>query len=365
MSLPARLPVPARLPAMSRVAHGAPCLGAEEEAAATRVIRTGRLAPGPEAARLESLVARLAGGADAVALASGTLALTLALRALGIGARDRVAIPAYGCAALLHGVRAAGAEPILCDIDPRGLALDPEDLVRRHGAASAVILVHPFGIPSRPDPFRSRGLVVIEDCAQALGAADRNRPVGARGDAAVFSFAPTKMITCGGPGGALAAPAATLVRTVRDLAGHDEKQTDRPRVNGLMGDLHAAIACRQIDRLPAFLARRAAIAARYDAAFAALPVTRPAAPPDSRPAVTRYLMRVPDAASIMESLNSAGIEARRPVHLPLHRLTGAPGRFPATDDAHATIVSLPVHPSLTDDEIERVILGVLRCPWPR
>ena len=79
----------------------------------------------------------------------------------------------------------------------------------------------------------------------------------------------------------------------------------------------------------------------------------------------RYLLRVPDAARILESLNAAGIEARRPVHLPLHRLTGAAGRFPAADDAHATLVSLPIHPSLTDADVERVIHGVLQCPWPR
>lgn len=359
MSLPARLAVSARVP------HGGPCLGAEEEAAAVRVLRSGRLAPGPEAARLESLIARLAGGADAVALSSGTMALALALRALGLGPCDRVAIPAYACAALLHAVRAAGAEAVLCDIDPRGLAIDPEDLARRRDSVRAVVLVHPFGMPARTEPFRGRGLLVVEDCAQALGAADRNQPVGARGDAAVFSFGPTKLITCGGPGGALAAPSATLVRSVRDLAGHDGKDTDRPRVNGLLGDLHAAIACRQIDRLKGFLARRSVIAARYDTAFADLPAGRPAAPPDTRPAAARYLLRVPDATRFLESLHAAGIEARRPVHLPLHRLTGAAGRFPASDDAQATLVSLPIHPSLTDAEVDRVIHGVRRCPWPR
>jgi dTDP-4-amino-4,6-dideoxygalactose transaminase len=348
-----------------RIAHGSPCLGPEEEAAALGVLRSGRLAPGPEAARLEALVARLAGGADAVALASGTLALTLALRALGIRAGERVAIPAYACAALLHAVRDAGAEPLLCDIEPRGLAIDPEDLARRDGPARAVVLVHPFGMPARPEPFRSRGFLVIEDCAQAIGAADRNLPVGARGDAAVFSFGPTKLITCGGHGGALSSPSATLVRTARDLAGHDEKETDRRRVNGLLGDLHAAIACRQVDRLRAFLARRAAIAARYDAAFAGLPVTRPPGAPDTRPAFGRYLLRVPDVAPILATLNAAGIEARRPVHRPLHVLTGTAGRYPITDEAHATLVSLPVHPSLTDTDVERVIQGVLRCPWRR
>jgi dTDP-4-amino-4,6-dideoxygalactose transaminase len=345
------------------VPHSRPCLGRDEEEAALRVLRSGRLAPGPEAARCEALLARLAGGADAVALASGTLALTLALRALGLGPRDRVALPAYACAALLHAVRAAGAVPVLCDIEPSGLGLDPEDLARRSASPpQAVVLVHPFGLPVRPDPFRARGLRVVEDCAQALGAADRGAPVGSRGDAAVFSFAPTKVVTCGGPGGALAAPRGAVVLAARDLAGHDEKADDRPRrVNGLMGDLPAASAAVQIGRISEFRGRRAAIAARYDAAFADLPLGRPSAPPDSRPIAYRYLVRAPRAARLIEDLNRSGIMARRPVFRPLHRLLGLEEPFPETDRAHAELVSLPIYPAMTDGEVDRVVAEVRRC----
>jgi perosamine synthetase len=354
------LPAPVRGP----VPHSRPCLGPEEEAAALRVLRAGRLAPGAEAARLEAVLARLSGGADAVALQSGTLAVTLALRALGIGPRDGVALPSHACAALLHAVRAAGARPRVCDIDPAGLALDPDDLARRGGEdLRAVILVHPFGSPVRVEPFRARGLLVIEDCAQALGATLDGRPVGSWGDAAVFSFGPTKVITCGGPGGALSSPRASVVRLARDLAGYDEKEDDRPRINGLMGDLHAAIAAVQAGRLREFAVRRAAIAARYDAAFAGLSLARPAPGAASGPLVYRYLLRTPRAASLLEALRGGGVIARRPVHRPLHRILGLSGAFPGTDAAHAELVSLPIGPAHTDDEIERVVTEVLR--WHR
>ncbi|HEU4403606.1 MAG TPA: DegT/DnrJ/EryC1/StrS aminotransferase family protein, partial [Candidatus Polarisedimenticolia bacterium] len=344
------------------VPHSRPCLDAADESAALRVLRSGRLAPGAEAARLEAFLARLADAADAVALSSGTTALTLALRALGLGARDRVAIPSYACAALLHAVRASGATPLICDIEPESLALDPEEPARRGGPAPrAAVVVHPFGVPVRLEPFRARGLVVIEDCAQALGASDRGRPVGARGEAAVFSFAPTKIVTCGGPGGGLASPRAALVRAARDLATHDEKSDDAARVNGLMGDLQAAIGVAQIGRLKEFVDRRAAIAARYDSAFAALPVRRPPVPEGARPVVFRYLLRLQGAGRLIESLNRCGVAARRPVFLPLHRLTGAAGAFPASEAAHAELVSLPIHPSLSDAEVERVIDEVKRC----
>ena len=327
------------------------------------MIGSGRLAPGPEAARCEALVARLSECADALAVSSGTTALALALRALGLGANDDVAIPSYACEALLHAVRAAGARPLICDIEPAGLALDPADLERRDGARlRAAIVVHPFGIPARLEPFRARGLLVVEDCAQAPGALDRGRPVGARGDAAIFSFGPTKAVTCGGPGGALASPRASLVATARDLARHDEHATDRPRVNGLMGDLHAAIAAVQIGRLREFAARRAEVAARYDRAFAGLGFERPAAPEGTRPIVYRYLLRLRTGAdALLQRLNARGIVARRPVFLPLHRLAGSAGRFPESDAAHAELISLPLYPALEEGEIERVIEEVSRC----
>jgi len=346
----------------SRVPHSRPCLGPSEEEAALRVLRSRRLDPGAEAARFEAILGRLTGGSDAVALASGTVSLTLALRALGLSARETVAIPSYGCAALLHAVRAAGTNPLLCDIDPGTLALDPDDVARRAGESlRAVVVVHPFGVPVRLEPFRARGWLVIEDCCQALGASDRGRPVGSRGDAAVFSFGPTKLITCGGPGGGLSSPRAAIVGTARDLAGHDEKPDDRPRLNGLMGDLHAAIAAVQIGRLKEFSDRRQAIADRYDAAFPSLSLARPRGPEGTRPIAYRYLVRTSESDRLLRSLNDRGIVARRPVFLPLHRMRDQGGSFPETDRAHRELVSIPIFPALDDGEVDRVIEEVLRC----
>jgi dTDP-4-amino-4,6-dideoxygalactose transaminase len=344
------------------VPHSRPCLGRDEEEAALRVLRSGWLAPGPEAAGGAALLSSLAGCAGAVLLSSGTAALTLALRALGVGAREQVAVPSYACAALLHAVRAAPARPLVCDIDPQTLALSPEDLVRRaKGIVRAAIVVHPFGVPVRIEPFRARGIQVIEDCAQAMGAADRGAPAGSRGDLAVFSFAPTKPVTCGGPGGGVAGSQARLLATVMDLAGHDEKDDDRPRFNALMGDLHAAVARVQMARLREFRERRAAIARRYDEAFASLHLDRPVPPPGTVPVVYRYLVRLPEADRLLHELNRRGIAARRPVHRPLHALAGLAGSFPHTERAQRELVSLPLYPALADREVERVIEEVRRC----
>ncbi len=344
------------------VPHSRPCLGRDEEEAALRVLRSGRLAAGEEARRGAALLARLSGNPDAVLLSSGTTALTLAIRALAIGPRDQVAVPSYVCAAVVHAIRAAGARPLVCDIDPSTLVLDPEDVARRATAdLRAVIVVHPFGSPVRLEPLRARGLLVIEDCAQALGARERGEPVGSRGDAAVFSFAPTKLVTCGGPGGGLTSPRAGLVDQARDLAGHDQKEDGRQRWNALMGDLHAAILAVQVARLQEFRDRRSAIARRYDEALAPLGVLRPPQAQGAEAIAYRYVVRVQDAGRLLEALNRRGIAARRPVDRPLHRLLGLDGDFPGSEQAQKGMVSLPLYPALTDDEAERVIGEVRRC----
>ena len=364
---PVAVPIPAPSPAVTGrpgafVPHARPCLGADEEAAAIRVLRSGRVAPGSEAARLEGLLSRLAGCADAVALQSGTLSLTLALRALDAGPHARVAIPAYGCAALLHAVHAAGCVPVIADVDPETLALDPESLRRRAAphAVRAVVVVHPFGMPVPVEPYRAAGRLVIEDCAQSPGARIALRPVGASGDAAVFSFGPTKLLTCAGPGGGIASGDPAIVRAARDLAGHDEKDDAAPRLNGLLGDLHAAIASVQVGRLTEIVARRRAIAERYDAAFA--PALRPRLAGGARPVFHRYLLAAPGRASaLIDDLVRRGIQARAPVHRPLHRLLKGSPACPGADEAHGRWVSLPLSAAFTETEVDRVIEEVAAC----
>jgi len=151
------------------------------------------------------------------------------------------------------------------------------------------------------------------------------------------------------------------VEDARDRAQHDEKDDDRMRVNGLMGDLEAAIVSAQLLRLEEFRDRRLAIARAYDDAFARLGLERPIPAQGVQSIVYRYLVAVRDASRFIEALNSRGIGARHPVYRPLHHLAGAGGAFRHTDRAHRTLASLPLYPALTDAEVDRVIVGVRRC----
>jgi len=341
----------------SVIPHHHSDLGPEEEAAAVRVLRSGRLAPGSGAARLETLLARLTEAADAVSLASGSTALTLALRGLGLGKGDRIGLSSYSGTGLLHAVRSSGATPLIADIDPRTLAIDPDDLERRAGRRrlSAVVVGHPGGRPVPLEPFLRSGLKVIEECGEALGATIDGRPVGSRGDAAILCFSPARPVTCGGPGGAVTSSQVRLIRAIRRLASCEAAEVEPWRVEGLMGDLQAAVATVQIERLPELIARRASIAARYSDAFPHAGMTIPSGEDRRRGVFSRYLIRVGDAGRFIEDLRRRGILAQRPVERPLHRCLGLRSRFPVTDAACAEIVSLPIYPSLKDRMVERII----------
>jgi dTDP-4-amino-4,6-dideoxygalactose transaminase len=346
------------------IPHSRPLITEDDVERVARVVRSGRLAQGPEVAALERELAARLGVEDAAAVASGTVALELALAALGVGTGDEVLIPTYVCDALHHAVRRVGAEPVLVDADPATHTLSPKDaLARRTPRTRAVIVPHAFGLAAALEPFQALGVPVIEDCAQALGAtAATGRPVGAAGTLAVCSFYATKMIAAG-EGGAVAGPAA-LVARVREAREYDGRQTLAPRGNAKLTDVAAALARGQLARLDAFVARRRALAARYRARLAALPVRVPA-DAGARHVYHRFVLgldRDPDA--VAAALAARGVTARRPVFRPAHQALGLRG-YPEAERLWAESLSIPCYPALGDDEAERVeqaVGAVLAAP---
>jgi dTDP-4-amino-4,6-dideoxygalactose transaminase len=316
------------------------------------VVRRGWIAQGPEVAALEhELAARL--GVEAVAaVSSGSAALEMALRALGVGAGDEVVIPTYVCDALHHAVRRAGATPVLADADAATLSLSADDVPARLTARTRCVIVpHAFGLATDPAPFLALGVPVIEDCAQALGARLGGRPVGSFGALSVCSFYATKLLTTG-EGGAVAGPAA-LVERVRDARDYDEREDLAPRFNAKLSDLAAALGRSQLARFDTFLARRRLIAARYRERLRQAPC---ATPPDAGPqhVYHRFVVEVerpPDA--VQAALAARGVAVRRPVFRPGHRALGLSG-FPVADRLWQRALSIPCYPTLTDGEVDTV-----------
>lgn len=337
------------------IPHSRPTLGEEDQQALAEVLRSGFIAQGARVAAFEQAVAKTLGVRGGVATSSGTAALHLALLALDVGEGDEVLLPTYACAAVLHAVRASRALPRLVDADPLSFNMDP-DAARKACSrrTRAAIVVHSFGLPAELDALKALGLPLIEDVAQALGARYRGQPAGSVGQVAVASFYATKVITTG-EGGMLLASDERVLSAARDLREYDQKEEDRPRFNYKMTDLQAALGLAQLERLPQFLARREAIASRYRERLQRLPLEPPLAPPDRARVFYRYVVKGPrPAGHHLKKFEALRVQARRPVFRPLHRYLGAEG-FSGAEEAWERAVSLPLYPSLSDEEAERVL----------
>jgi dTDP-4-amino-4,6-dideoxygalactose transaminase len=326
--------------------------------AVVRVLRGGHVAQGAEVAHLEAEVGGFMGMPPGVAVSSGTAALHLALLGLGIGPGDEVILPSYVCAAPLHAVEYVGATPKLADIDPATYNVDPVDVRRRCTRRTrAIIVPHLFGLPADLDDLVRLGVPVVEDCAQALGARYRGRPVGTFGAVAVCSFYATKLLTTG-EGGMVVSRDRRLLARVREMRDYDERPRHAVRFNYKLTDLQAALGRSQMQRFPVMLARRAAIARRYQRAWANFPFGRPVTPAERTHAYYRFVIRTPgSAARTAAALSSRGITGRLPVFQPIHRTLGLAG-FPAATEAFRHALSIPLYPTLTAPEQQAVIAAV-------
>jgi perosamine synthetase len=340
----------------ARVPHSRPFLPSSEGWIEVRDRLTpGWIADGPCGEQFAREAAGWLGGIGGVAVNSGTSALHLALLAVGVGPGAEVLVPAYCCAALLHAVQMTGATPMLVDAESGGFNPCPFDARRRRTHRSAAIVVaHMFGRAAPISPFLELGLPVIEDCAQSLGATDGRGLTGSRGAVAISSFYATKVITTG-QGGLVATRDPAALATVRDLVQYDNRDDWRPRFNYNLSELQAALGLWQLERLPCFLKRRQALASYYDEQLLERGADMGASGGEGG-IWFRYTIRVKDAATVIVRLQQHGIDAKRPVYRPLHHYLG--GSYPHAQAAHEEIVSLPLYPSLTDAEAERVMAAV-------
>lgn len=352
---------------MIRIAQ--PTVGVEEQEAVRSVLAGGGLAQGPRVAEFEAAFSELVDGRACVAVNSGTSALHLALVAHGIGAGDEVIVPSFTFAATANSVRLAGAEPVFADIDPATFCLDPAAVAAAVGPRTAAIMpVHLYGQPADMTAIgevaRRHSLLVVEDAAQAHAAADGDRPAGALGDAAAFSFYPTKNMTTGEGGMVVTADhaAARQVRMLRNQGMERQYENEIVGYNLRMTDIAAAIGLVQLRRLPGFTQQRQANAAVLDQALeghAAL--TAPPVRPGAVHVYHQYTVRSAERDVLQLRLDGAGIESRVYYPAPVHRLApyaAAKADLPETDRAAAEVLSLPVGPHLAAEEVAAVAAAV-------
>ncbi|HEX4439335.1 MAG TPA: DegT/DnrJ/EryC1/StrS family aminotransferase [Thermoanaerobaculia bacterium] len=345
---------------------------AEIDAAIARVLDSGRFILGEEVARFEREFASFIGVPHAIGCANGTDAIALALRAAGAKTGDAAILPANACVPVIAAVRQAGLSPRLADVDPETLTLDPASAERaRTPETRFLVAVHLYGgaadLDALSDVARRGGMSLIEDCAQSHGAELHGRRTGSFGAAAAFSFYPTKNLGACGDGGAVVTADPEIATRARELRQYGWTRRDfsaREGWNSRLDELQAAILSAKLPRLEAENARRREIAERYDAALEGAPVRRLRVREDSVSARHLYPIRCHRRDALREHLAGRGVETfvhyPVPPHLqPAYAFLGyEAGDFPASEEACATVLSLPLHAGLSDDDADFVAASV-------
>jgi dTDP-4-amino-4,6-dideoxygalactose transaminase len=339
------------------------------DAAIARVIGRGWFVLGPELDAFEHAFARATGAAHAIGVGTGTDAIALALRAMGIGPGDEVITAPLSAAFSALAIMMAGATPVFADIDPDRFTVDPRALEAAITPRTRAIMpVHLYGqaadMPAIMAVAARHGLAVLEDCCQAHLATCESAPVGSFGAAAAYSFYPTKNLGALGDGGAITVNDAALAARLRRL--RNGGQTERYQhgefgVNSRLDEMQAAILRARLPRLPGWTSRRRTLAARYRSLLAGGPVDVPREH-DPGHVYHLFVVRVRDRAALQAHLMASGIETLVHYPVPISRQAAmdgvSPHDCPEAARACDEVLSLPLHPGLTDDEVADVVTAL-------
>ena len=331
------------------------------------VLDAGRYILGPEVTAFETEFAAHLGARHAVGVANGTDALTLALRALGVGPGDDVVVPAFTFWASAESIPPTGARPVFCDIDLDTFCVTA-DTVRAAltPRTKAIVVVDLFGNPVDIDGIAALGLPIVEDAAQAAGSRLGDRAAGTLGTIGTFSFYPSKNLGGFGDGGACVTDDPELADRIRVLRAHgsrDRSTYERIGFNSRLDELQAALLRIQLGELDGWASARHQAGERYAAAGLGDHVALPQPTPGARPAWHLYVVRHAEADALAGRLSDAGIGNRAYYRTPAHHQPamapyGPAPALPATDEAAATHLAIPMSAELTQDQVDEVVAAV-------
>jgi perosamine synthetase len=347
---------------MKRIVLAKPKIGFKEKVSVLKVLQSGNLAQGPEVKKLESEFSKLVSGRECVAVNSGTSALHIALLSLGIGPGDEVIVPSFTFAATANSVALTGATPIFVDIDPLTFNIDPVKITTAiTSRTKAIQVVHLYGLPANMDAIlaiaKKHGLLIVEDAAQAHLAELKGQPVGTFGDAAAFSFYPTKNMTTGEGGMVVLKESASarLCRLYRNQGMEQRYQNEVIGFNYRMTDIHAAIGIQQLKKLHEWTDKRIRNATYLSKQINSSGV--PTIPGGYKHVFHQYTVSLDHNRDLIskyldEEGISNGVYYPSPVHaLPSFNLDID---LPNTKVACQRALSLPIHPSLRRSDLDRI-----------
>jgi len=345
-------------------------IGAEIREAVGRILGSQQFILGKEGAALETEIAALSGVAHGVGVASGTDALILALRAVGVAAGDEVILPPFTFVATGSAVSALGAKPVFADIDPATFNVRAEEIARRITSRTrAIIVVHLYGLAADMDPIRAiakkHDVPIVEDNAQAIGATYKGKPAGSLGDVACISFYPTKNLGAYGDAGMIVANSVELDARLRTLRNHGQSaryNSVEPGWNSRLDEIQAAILRVKLRSLREWQQARRAHASEYTELLAPIAdVKTPSTPGDSVHVFHQYTIRVQARNELQRFLSDRKVGNAVYYPVPLHmqpiyaRLGYGLGSFPESESAAKEVLSLPMFPELKSEQIRRVV----------
>jgi perosamine synthetase len=341
-----------------------PLIGAEERAAVDRVLQSGMLAQGPEVAAFESEFSLIVAGRHSIAVNSGTSGLHMALEAIGVKKGDEVIVPSFTFAATANAVALTGATPVFVDIEPQTFNIDPAAIEAAiTPQTKAIMPVHLYGQPAAMAEIMSiatrRNLLIVEDAAQAHMASLNGTPVGAFGNLGVFSFYPTKNMTSG-EGGMITTASAEIARQCRLLRNQGMEKRYANEIVGFntrMTDIHAAIGRIQLTKLAGWTAQRRSNAKFLDENLQGVVV--PYVAPGAFHVYHQYTIRIigADRDAFAAEMTKRGVGNGVYYPIPVHELPsyGLTFDLPETTRACREVLSIPVHPSLSQENLETIV----------
>jgi dTDP-3-amino-3,4,6-trideoxy-alpha-D-glucose transaminase len=327
------------------------------------VVEDGRYILGPNVAAFEQEFASYCGAAHGIGVGNGTDALTIALRAIGVGPGDEVIVPSFTFYASAEAIPPTGATPVFCDIDPETFCVTPETVKAvMTPRTKAVVAVHLFGNVAPVAEIEALGVPVVEDAAQAAGTRSTAGRPGSLGTVATFSFFPSKNLGCFGDGGMITtrdAEVAERARMLRFHGSHDKVTYEHVGYNSRLDELQAAVLRVLLPELDGWADGRRAAAAHYEAAGLGELVRLPAPTPGSEPAWHLFVVKHERADELAATLKERGIGQKAYYRTPIHRQPamahlGASAHLPATDEVARTHLAIPMSPVLSAEQAAEV-----------
>jgi dTDP-3-amino-3,4,6-trideoxy-alpha-D-glucose transaminase len=335
--------------------------------AVARVLDSGRYILGPEVEAFEREMAAYCGARHAVGVANGTEAITIALRAMGVGPGDEVVVPSFTFYASVEAIPPTGATPVFCDVDPQTFCINAETVAEALTPHTKVVIaVHLFGNLAPVAEIEALGVPVLEDAAQSAGSTSTHGRPGALGTAATFSFFPSKNLGCLGDGGMIVTSDEEVAERARVLRFHgsrDKATYELVGYNSRLDELQAAILRVQLPHLDDWSDGRRRAGAHYAELGLGELVTLPRPTVGSSPAWHLYVVRHPEADRLAAALGEAGIGCRAYYRTPVHaqpamRAWSEGLELPGTEEVARAHLAIPISPVLSYEQVERVVAAV-------